>query len=72
MAARADKAALPPKEQSLFKSILKHYDTKQYKKGVKAADAVLKCATGVGGRRRQRKRRRAWQKSEHRHVPQVA
>ena len=33
---------LPPKEGALFKSIVKHYETKQYKKGIKAADAVLK------------------------------
>eukprot|EP00126_Sphaerothecum_destruens_P007595 Sdes_comp19907_c0_seq1m12308 len=35
-------APLPPKEAALFKSILKHYETKQYKKGVRAADQVLK------------------------------
>ena len=33
---------LPPKESTLFKSIVKHYETKQYKKGLKAADTVLK------------------------------
>jgi len=33
---------LPPKEATLFKSIVKHYETKQYKKGLKAADTVLK------------------------------
>ena len=33
---------LQPKEATLFKSIVKHYETKQYKKGLKAADAVLK------------------------------
>jgi peptide alpha-N-acetyltransferase len=33
---------LPPKEAALFKSIVKHYETKQYKKGAKAADQVLK------------------------------
>ena len=33
---------LPPKENALFKSIVKHYETKQYKKGLKAADTVLK------------------------------
>eukprot|EP00613_Pedinella_sp_CCMP2098_P071573 CAMPEP_0171911540 /NCGR_PEP_ID=MMETSP0993-20121228/10359_1 /TAXON_ID=483369 /ORGANISM="non described non described, Strain CCMP2098" /LENGTH=1206 /DNA_ID=CAMNT_0012545077 /DNA_START=28 /DNA_END=3644 /DNA_ORIENTATION=+ len=37
-----DKKELPRKEQELFKSIAKHYETKQYKKGVKAADVVLK------------------------------
>ena len=40
MAARDN--GLPPKEAALFKSIVKHYETKQYKKGLKAADAVLK------------------------------
>jgi peptide alpha-N-acetyltransferase len=33
---------LPPKEASLFRSIVRHYDAKAYKKGIKAADAVLK------------------------------
>ena len=33
---------LPPKENTLFKSIVKFYETKQYKKGLKAADTVLK------------------------------
>ena len=33
---------LPPKENALFKSIVKHYETKQYKKGMKVADIVLK------------------------------
>ena len=32
---------LPPKESTLFKSIVKHYETKQYKKGLKSADMVL-------------------------------
>jgi len=33
---------LPPREATLFKSIVKHYETKQYKKGVKACDQILK------------------------------
>ncbi|KAI9912420.1 hypothetical protein PsorP6_005219 [Peronosclerospora sorghi] len=33
---------LPAKESALFRSIVKHYETKQYKKGLKAADAILK------------------------------
>lgn len=41
-AAAPDADALPPKEHALFRSIVKFYDSKQYKKGVKAADAVLK------------------------------
>ncbi|XP_008809145.3 N-terminal acetyltransferase A complex auxiliary subunit NAA15-like isoform X2 [Phoenix dactylifera] len=35
-------SSLPPKEANLFKVIVKSYETKQYKKGLKAADAVLK------------------------------
>ncbi|KAL5072633.1 hypothetical protein RYX36_011617 [Vicia faba] len=34
--------SLPPKEANLFKLIVKSYETKQYKKGIKAADAILK------------------------------
>jgi peptide alpha-N-acetyltransferase len=34
--------ALPKKEHDLFKSVVKHYETKQYKKGIKAADNILK------------------------------
>jgi len=33
---------LPKREQDLFKSVVKHYETKQYKKGTKAADSILK------------------------------
>ncbi|KAA8541839.1 hypothetical protein F0562_022991 [Nyssa sinensis] len=35
-------ASLPPKEANLFKLLVKSYETKQYKKGLKAADAILK------------------------------
>ncbi|XP_057459608.1 N-terminal acetyltransferase A complex auxiliary subunit NAA15-like [Actinidia eriantha] len=35
-------ASLPPKEANLFKLVVKSYETKQYKKGLKAADAILK------------------------------
>ncbi|CAN8240552.1 unnamed protein product [Cochlearia groenlandica] len=35
-------ASLPTKESNLFKLIVKSYETKQYKKGLKAADAILK------------------------------
>ncbi|CAA7403072.1 unnamed protein product [Spirodela intermedia] len=35
-------STLPPKEGNLFKVIVKSYETKQYKKGLKAADAILK------------------------------
>lgn len=34
--------SLPSKEANLFKLIVKSYETKQYKKGLKAADAILK------------------------------
>ncbi|GBG90818.1 hypothetical protein CBR_g51323 [Chara braunii] len=33
---------LPAREANLFKSIVKSYETKQYKKGLKAADQILK------------------------------
>lgn len=34
--------ALPPKEQNLFKSVVRFYETKQLKKALKTADTVLK------------------------------
>jgi len=37
-----DNRILPKKEQDLFRSTVKFYETKQYKKGLKAADSVLK------------------------------
>eukprot|EP00965_Chrysotila_dentata_P251039 6209794-Pleurochrysis_carterae.AAC.1 len=40
--ASAPAATLPPKEAALFKSIAKYYELKQYKKGLKAADAILR------------------------------
>jgi peptide alpha-N-acetyltransferase len=33
---------LPGKEQATFRSVIRFYETKQYKKGVKAADQILK------------------------------
>ncbi|KAF2632025.1 N-alpha-acetyltransferas-like protein 15 [Macroventuria anomochaeta] len=33
---------LPSKEQTLFRSVVKYYEGKQYKKGLKAADQILK------------------------------
>ena len=39
--AAAAKDALPAKEHALFRSIVKFYDSKQYKKGVKAADGLV-------------------------------
>jgi len=35
-------ADMPKKESDLFKTVVKHYEMKQYKKGIKAADAILK------------------------------
>ncbi|KAG8044851.1 hypothetical protein GUJ93_ZPchr0008g13823 [Zizania palustris] len=35
-------SSLPAKEANLFKIIVKSYETKQYKKGLKAADSILK------------------------------
>ena len=39
---KPDKQRLPKKEAETFKNIVKFYETKQYKKGLKAADTVLK------------------------------
>jgi N-alpha-acetyltransferase 15/16, NatA auxiliary subunit len=33
---------LPKKEADLFKSVVKHYEQKQYKKAIKQADTILK------------------------------
>ena len=40
--AAPNKNVLPPKEQNLFKSVVRFYETKQLKKALKAADTVLK------------------------------
>ena len=40
----AQRQALPAKEQALFRTVVRHYEAKQYKKGLKAADQLLKCA----------------------------
>lgn len=42
MSKPADNRTLPIKESNLFKQVVKHYEGKAYKKGLKAADAVLK------------------------------
>ena len=42
MAAAPPEKGLPPKDAALFRSIVKHYDNKTYKKGVKVADQILK------------------------------
>ena len=41
-APKPDKQRLPKKEAETFKNIVKFYETKQYKKGLKASDAVLR------------------------------
>jgi peptide alpha-N-acetyltransferase len=33
---------LPRKDQDLFRQVVRQYETKQYKKGIKSADAILK------------------------------
>ena len=33
---------LPKKEADKFREVVKHYESKQYKKGIKASDAILK------------------------------
>ena len=38
--------ALPTKEAALFRQIVRFYEMKQYKKGLKAADQILKCVPG--------------------------
>lgn len=40
--AQPENRTLPNKEQTLFRQLVKHYETKQYKKGIKAADSILK------------------------------
>lgn len=40
--ATKDNQTLPSKEQGLFRQVVKYYETKQYKKALKAADQVLK------------------------------
>lgn len=35
-------APLPKKESDLFKAVVKHYEIKQYKKGIKSADSILR------------------------------
>eukprot|EP00727_Mastigamoeba_balamuthi_P004655 m51a1_g14188 putative N-terminal acetyltransferase (880) ;mRNA; f:79108-82597 len=41
MASKDPQQVLPQREQSLFKSILKHYEAKAYKKALTAADEIL-------------------------------
>jgi hypothetical protein len=39
--AKMENNGLPAKEAGLFRQIVKFYETKQYKKGLKAADQVM-------------------------------
>lgn len=47
-AAKSGGRALPSKENAMFKSVLKMYETKQYKKGLKTCDTILKRRPGHG------------------------
>ncbi|KAI8994648.1 NMDA receptor-regulated protein 1-domain-containing protein [Pilobolus umbonatus] len=38
----ANKRELPPKEAAVFRNLLKNYETRQYKKGLKLAEGILK------------------------------
>ena len=42
MASRADGQTLAPKEASVFRQVIRFYESKQYKKGIKAADQVCR------------------------------
>lgn len=42
MAPKPNNNALPPKEQNLFKAVVRFYETKQLKKALKTADTILK------------------------------
>ncbi|KAJ9115715.1 hypothetical protein QFC20_001042 [Naganishia adeliensis] len=44
----AKNRVLPSKESALFKTLLQQYELKQYKKGIKAADQILKKAPNHG------------------------
>lgn len=41
--------ALPPRESGLFKEVLHYYEDRQLKKGLKAADTILKKFPNHGG-----------------------
>lgn len=42
MSPKQTPTVLPPKEQNLFKNVVRFYETKQLKKALKSADAILK------------------------------
>ena len=50
----ANERQLPSKEQALFRQIVKYYETKNYKKGLKAAEQILKKFPDHGGEPRTR------------------
>lgn len=41
-AGQQGQSQLPSKEANLFRQVVRFYETKQYKKGIKAADQILK------------------------------
>lgn len=43
MAGKQRSQPLPSKEEGLLKQVIKAYDQKQYKKGIKTADLVCCC-----------------------------
>ena len=51
-AAAASNKTLPAKESQLFKQLLQQYEQKQWKKGVKTADTILKTKPDHGGEAR--------------------
>lgn len=46
---KPDNRHLATKESQLFKQLLQQYETKQWKKGIKTADAILKTRPDHGG-----------------------
>lgn len=48
-AVKPDNRHLATKETQLFKQLLQQYETKQWKKGIKTADAILKTRPDHGG-----------------------
>lgn len=44
-----DNRTLPPKDAATFKTVLTLYETRAWKKGIKAADLILKSHPEHGG-----------------------
>ena len=51
MASKPDGQTLAPKEASVFRQVVRFYEGKQYKKGIKAADQVWRTAARMRPRR---------------------